>query len=150
MTQTWLIKYKILVRMCVHFLALTGDSLNVRHSCNTDVLSMFWNGLPPPSFEWEDLYLVIFTEFHSNNFSDNKNWRNLFPKCVHRIGSALILIRLCQQLTIFFFFLIAFKRTHFTCSMYAVITYESHAPSLWRKKYSRFSNVTFFILKVKK
>lgn len=72
-----MIRYKILVRMWVHFRACTGVSLNSRVSCKTEVFSKFWNGFPPPAMEMKlhsftsNNILFLFgeaTEWHYDGF----------------------------------------------------------------------------------
>jgi hypothetical protein len=53
---TWFKRYKILVRICVHFLGFTGVSLKVRASCRTVVFSMFWKGFPPPENKFKHVH----------------------------------------------------------------------------------------------
>lgn len=89
---TWLIKYRIFVRMWVHLRALTGVSLNIRVSCSTDVFSRFVKGLLPPgkTNPWKSTQ-----KHHSSTISEE------------------VLSSSTKALTFLLFFFVSLERAHF-------------------------------------
>lgn len=104
-------RYKILVRMCVHFRALTGVSLNIRVSCSTDVLSMFKNGFPLPIWKWTNP-LTFCSPLNSNQ---TKFIVLLCWMFANWINYAIVL-------TILLLFFITFKRTHFARIAFCIVS----------------------------
>lgn len=64
------------MRIWMHFLALTGVSLNVLASCSTDVFSRFWNGFPLPVNANDNKIIRIMKHFENESCAiDGITWK---------------------------------------------------------------------------